>query len=126
MQSVKTLTGKHGSYGAVATTAPNADDEQPRTWNCAIHPLHALKIKLCMQINDLMAIECEDAEVADDSVFAVESASRALDKPRNSSRSTEHSASATAVVDHPVRIGCKACRAKCRFHGCLRSLMRIQ
>lgn len=122
MQSVKTLTGKHGSYGAVATTAPNADDEQPRTWNCAIHPLHALKIKLCTQINDLMAIECEDVEWR----MTACSPSRALDKPRNSSRSTEHSASATAVVDHPVRIDCKACRAKCRFHGCLRSLMRIQ
>ena len=66
----------------------NADhDEQPRTLNCAaLRTLHALQMKLRTQINDLMAIECEDTEAADALVFAIESAERALDKAREARR----------------------------------------
>lgn len=62
-------------------------DEQPRPLNCAaIRTLHELQMKLRRQINDLMAIECEDAEAADALVFAIESAERALDKARDARR----------------------------------------
>ena len=62
-------------------------DEQPRDLNCAtLRTLHALQMKLRKQINDLMAIECEDAEAADALVFAIESAERALDKARDARR----------------------------------------
>jgi hypothetical protein len=55
--------------------------------NCAaLRTLHALQMKLRTQINDLMAIECEDAEAADALVFAIESAERALDKARDARR----------------------------------------
>ncbi len=64
-----------------------APDEQPRALNCAaLRTLHALQMKLRTQINDLMAIECEDAEAADALVFAIESAERALDKAREARR----------------------------------------
>lgn len=62
-------------------------DEQPRPLNCAaIRTLHALQMKLRRQINDLMAIECEDTEAAEALVFAIESAERALAKARESRR----------------------------------------
>lgn len=66
----------------------NADhDEQPRSLNCAaLRTLHALQMKLRMQINDLMAIECEDMEAADALVFAIESAQGALEKARDARR----------------------------------------
>lgn len=62
-------------------------DERPRTLNCAaLRTLHALQQKLRTQINDLMAIECEDPEAAEALVFAIESAERALDKARDARR----------------------------------------
>ena len=62
-------------------------DEQPRALNCsALRTLHALQGTLRRQINDLMAVECEDAEAADALVFAIESADRALDKARDARR----------------------------------------
>ena len=69
----------------------NGPDEQPRALNCAaIRTLHELQRKLRRQINDLMAIECEDAEAADALVFAIESAERALDKARETRRRILH------------------------------------
>jgi len=62
-------------------------DEEPSTLNCAaLRTLHALQLKLRKQINDLMAIECEDVEAADALVFAIESAERALEKARDARR----------------------------------------
>ena len=62
-------------------------DEQPRALNCAaLRTLHTLQLKLRRQINDLMAIECEDAEAAEALVFAIESAERALEKARDARR----------------------------------------
>ena len=59
-------------------------DEQPRALNCAaLRTLHTLQLKLRRQINDLMAVECEDAAAADALVFAIESAERALEKARS-------------------------------------------
>lgn len=58
-------------------------DEQPRALNCAaIRTLHELQMKLRRQINDLMAIECEDALAADAITVAVESAKKALEHAR--------------------------------------------
>ena len=62
-------------------------DEQPRALNCAaLRTLHALQMKLRTQINDLMAIECEDMEAADALVFAIESTQGALEKARDARR----------------------------------------
>jgi hypothetical protein len=64
-----------------------APDEHSRPLNCAaIRTLHELQMKLRRQINDLMAIECEDMEAADALVFAIESAERALHKARDARR----------------------------------------
>jgi hypothetical protein len=58
-------------------------DEQPRALNCAaLRTLHALQGTLRRQINDLMAIECEDMEAAEAIVFAIEAAEQALEKTR--------------------------------------------
>jgi len=63
------------------------DDEQPRTLNCsALRTLHGLERALRRQIDDLMALECEDMEAADALVFAIESAERALEKARDARR----------------------------------------
>uniref|UniRef100_A0A7C4LNQ6 Uncharacterized protein n=1 Tax=Schlesneria paludicola TaxID=360056 RepID=A0A7C4LNQ6_9PLAN len=66
----------------------NADhDEQPRALNCsALRTLHALERTLRRQIDDLMALECEDAEAAEAIVFAIEAAERALEKARDARR----------------------------------------
>jgi len=62
-------------------------DEQPRALNCtALRTLHALQMKLRAQINDLMAIECEDIEAAEAIVFAIEAAEQALEKARDARR----------------------------------------
>jgi hypothetical protein len=66
----------------------NADrDEQPRALNCsALRTLHALERTLRRQIDDLMAIECEDMEATETIVFAIESAERGLEKARDARR----------------------------------------
>ena len=57
--------------------------EQPRTLNCAaLRTLHVFQLTLRRQINDLMAIECEDPEAADPIKFAVASAKQALERAR--------------------------------------------
>jgi hypothetical protein len=56
---------------------------ESRTINCeALRTLHDLQLKLRRHINDLMAIECEDALAADAITVAVESAKKALEHAR--------------------------------------------
>jgi len=55
----------------------------PRELNCAaLRTLHALQLKLRRQINDLMAIDCEDPEAAEALDFAIQSAKHALETAR--------------------------------------------
>jgi uncharacterized protein YdeI (YjbR/CyaY-like superfamily) len=62
-------------------------DHEPRKINCtALRTLHALERTLRRQIDDLMAIECEDLEATETIVFAIESAERALEKARDARR----------------------------------------
>lgn len=59
-------------------TNPN-DNNSPRRINCtALRTLHALERMLRGHINDLIQVECEDADAAEAIVFAIESAERAL------------------------------------------------
>lgn len=57
----------------------NAHHDESRTLNsAALRTLHELQRTLLRQIDDLMAIGCEDLEATDAVVFAIESAQRAL------------------------------------------------
>ena len=54
-------------------------DEQPRRINCrALRTLHALELTLRRHIDELMKVDCEDADAAEAIVFAIESAESAL------------------------------------------------
>jgi len=62
-------------------------DHETRKINCtALRTLHALERTLRRQIDDLMAIECEDLEAAEALVFAIEAAERGLEKARDARR----------------------------------------
>ena len=58
----------------------NANDHNPpRRINCeAIRTLHLLEQTLRRHIDDLMKVDCEDAEAAEAVVFAIEAAEKAL------------------------------------------------
>lgn len=59
------------------------NQEPTRQLNCsALRTLHALERTLNRQIHELMAIGCEDAAAADATLFAVESAEKALENTR--------------------------------------------
>lgn len=54
-------------------------DDQTRRINCpALRTLHALERMLRRHIDDLMQVDCEDAEAAEAIVFAIEAAEKAL------------------------------------------------
>ncbi len=54
-------------------------DDQTRQINCpALRTLHALEWTLRRHIDDLMQVDCEDAEAAEAIVFAIEAAEKAL------------------------------------------------
>ncbi|GIX05023.1 MAG: hypothetical protein KatS3mg114_0892 [Planctomycetaceae bacterium] len=58
-------------------------DDQTRRINCpALRTLHALERTLRRHIDDLMQVDCEDAEAAEAIVFAIEAAEKALDTTR--------------------------------------------
>lgn len=58
-------------------------DDQTRRINCqALRTLHALELTLRRHIDDLMKVDCEDAEAAEAIVFAIEAAEQALEKTR--------------------------------------------
>lgn len=58
----------------------NANDENlPRRINGpALRTLHSLERTLRRHIDDLMKVDCEDAEAAEAVVFAIEAAEKAL------------------------------------------------
>lgn len=58
----------------------NANDNNlPRRINCeALRTLHSLERTLRRHIDDLMQVDCEDAEAAEAIVFAIEAAEKAL------------------------------------------------
>ena len=63
------------------------DVRRPRTINCAaLRTLHALELTLQRQADELMRVDCEDAEAAEAIVFAIESVERALDYARVAKR----------------------------------------
>ena len=63
------------------------DEPRTRTINCAaLRTLHALERTLRRHADELMKVDCEDAEAAEAIVFAIESVERALDHARVAKR----------------------------------------